>query len=165
MLQNQKFRWCFFSDSVQKRLLLSRCGWRIFCYGMIVYVAYIFVWIFLQLVRCTSFLCHLCLWSRWLCRLHCWWDSCCLLFFSTVASVLRCGIVVANKDFLIVVVDDAADADADADADNVTLLQMTDITNKEVDMDNLFCISTLLQILFSMALNPFKVILILIITN
>ena len=87
------------------------------------------------------------------------------MFFSTVASVLRCGIVVANKDFLIVVVDDAADADADADADNVTLLQMTDITNKEVDMDNLFCISTLLQILFSMALNPFKVILILIITN
>ena len=84
-----------------------------------------------------------------------------MLFFSTVASVLRCGIVVANKDFLIVVVDDAADADAD----NVTLLQMTDITNKEVDMDNLFCISTLLQILFSMALNPFKVILILIITN
>ena len=86
-----------------------------------------------------------------------------MLFFSTVASVLWCGIVVANKDFLIVVVDDAADADADAD--NVTLLQMTDITNKEVDMDNLFCISTLLQILFSMALNPFKVILILIITN
>ena len=84
-----------------------------------------------------------------------------MLFFSAVASVLRCGIVVANKDFLIVVVDDAADADAD----NVTLLQMTDITNKEVDMDNLFCISTLLQILFSMALNPFKVILILIITN
>ena len=59
------------------------------------------------------------------------------------------------------VVDDAADADAG----NVTLLQMTDITSKEVDMDNLFCISTLLQILFSMALNPFKVILILIITN
>ena len=52
------------------------------------------------------------------------------------------------------VVDDAADADADAD--NVTLLQMTDITNKEVDMDNLFCISTLLQILFSMALNSFQ---------
>ena len=84
-----------------------------------------------------------------------------MLFFSTVASVLRCGIVVANKDFLIVVVDDAADADAG----NVTLLQMTDITSKEVDMDNLFCISTLLQIFFSMALNPFKVILILIITN
>ena len=44
------------------------------------------------------------------------------------------------------IVDDAADADADAD--NVTLLQMTDITNKEVDMDNLFCISTLANIIF-----------------
>ena len=30
-----------------------------------------------------------------------------MIFFSTVASVLRCGVVV-GKDFLVVVVDDAA---------------------------------------------------------
>ena len=29
-------------------------------------------------------------------------------FFSTVASVLRCGVVVANKDFLVVLVNDPA---------------------------------------------------------
>ena len=35
-------------------------------------------WMFLQLVRCSSFLCRLCLWSRWLCKLHWWCGSCCL---------------------------------------------------------------------------------------
>ena len=64
---------CFFCPWVSRCVLLVRCGWRIFCYGMIVYVAYIVVWMFLQLVRCSSFLCRLCLWSRWLCRLHWWW--------------------------------------------------------------------------------------------
>ena len=63
---------------LSKCVLLVRCGWRIFCCGMIVYVAYIVVWMFLQLVRCSSFLCRLCLWSRWLCRLHWWCGSCCL---------------------------------------------------------------------------------------
>ena len=31
-----------------------------------------------------------------------------MAFFSTVASVLRCGVIVANKDFLVVVVNDPA---------------------------------------------------------
>ena len=44
-----------------------------------------------------------------------------MVFFSTVASVLRCSIVV-GKDFLVVVVDDAAHVQHAAVADFPTVL-------------------------------------------
>ena len=77
---------------------------------MIIYIAYIVVGMFLLLIRFNSFLC--CLVCGHVRFVDYAGDKAvvikrALAFFSTVASVLRCAVIVANKDVLVVVVSSA----------------------------------------------------------